>query len=114
MHLKHCSLFCFSSRAKKSKRTSLISLTARQMAATVWRQVCHLSHTNFSLGLGLMGAMWNFENRFKSNVILFQAEILHGTVNLPSVTLLKSSPHLEPEPQTCKIISKGWLFVVNV
>lgn len=79
-------LFFFPSRAKKFKKTSLTSLTARQMAATVWRQVCHLSHTNFSLGLGLIGAMWNFENRFKSNVISLHAQMLQGMVNLPSVT----------------------------
>lgn len=53
-------------RAKKSRRTFLTSLTGRQMAATVWRQVCRFSAYQPSPGLGAAG--WNFKKWFKSNV----------------------------------------------
>lgn len=48
---KICSGFS-TSREKKFKKTSSTLLTERQMAATAWRQVYLLSHTDYPRGLG--------------------------------------------------------------
>lgn len=59
--------FFLSSRAKKSKKTYLTSSTGKQMAVTVWRQVCH--YHLLPLGLGGTGSDrgWGFVEILKLN-----------------------------------------------
>lgn len=52
--------FFLSSRAKKSKKTYLTSSTGKQMAVTVWRQVCHYHLLPLGLGVIGAGALWKF------------------------------------------------------